>query len=280
MSRKNLFDMNLDNESGMIDSEEFITRTLGKETNDKRSALVDEYYKASSKNLRKGISKKSIALIAVIFGVGAILYALNSLFALLESETLKLVWYGIVAIIIIFMRLIKIPSKKRSNLPKPSKKMLELGEELGKLNKLIEKEVGLPEDAKDIDVFLNIYDETEGNLANDKAKLFEEDNDLCLYYDGYVLSIKKESFREIVKIDEDIYLGDWHKDVPYDRGSYMQYKIQKVDEKAPGLYKEYKMHGFYSVRFSQYGGEYEILVPLYDIEPFCNVLRLSPKDFH
>ena len=76
MSRKNLFDINIDNESGLIDAEEFITRTLGKETKDKRSALVDEYYKASSKNVSRGVSKHSLVLIAVIFGVGVILLIL------------------------------------------------------------------------------------------------------------------------------------------------------------------------------------------------------------
>ena len=158
--------------------------------------------------------------------------------------------------------------------------MIELDKQLGELNKLIEKELGVSDDAKDTEVFLNIYDEEESNLVNDKAKIFEEGENLCIYYDAHVLSVKKESFYEIVKINEEVYLDDWYKDVPYDRGRYMQYKIQKVDDKAKGLHREYKMCGYYSLRFSQDEREYEILVPLYDIEPFADALRLSPKEIY
>ena len=180
----------------------------------------------------------------------------------------------------IVARFIKFRSKKTDKPIKPSKKMLELDEELGKINKVIEKELGVSDYARDVEVFLNFYDEKEGDLANDKAKIFEEGENICIYYDGIVLSIKKASFEEIVKIDEEIYLDEWHKDVPYDRGRYMEYKIEKIDESNRGIYKDFRMKGYYSVRFSQEDKEYEILVPLYDIEPFCDILRISPKEIY
>ena len=276
MSRKNLFDIDMDNDKGTIDSEQFISRKLSKETMAKRSALVSEYYKASSKNLAGCVRNQALGAFAVIVAVGLGLLAINYYLELFSSKFIELIWGVLVLFMFIFSRSIK----KRSSKPlKPSKKMIEIDNQLGELNKLIEKELGVSDYAKDIDLILNIYGEgEEDDRINDKAKLFEEGDNLSIYYDGVVVSVKKNSFEEIVKIDEEIYLDEWHKDTPFDRGRYMQYKIEKIDKRSEGIYKEYKMQGYYSVRFSQDDNGYEILVPLYDIEPFADALRLSPKE--
>ena len=282
MSRKNLFDISMDNEKETIDADEFITRVVSKETKAKRSALVSEYFKAMSKNFDRCVLKKALVIMTVVFCLGVALYSINHFFELFAHKSIKLIWAAIILIATIFSRSIKSRLRNSQKSIKPSKKMSEINEELGKFDKIIQKELGVSDYATDIDVFVNVYDEDveDGDRANEKAKLFEEGDNLCIYYDGIVLSIKKDSFEEIVKIDEKAYLDVWNKDTPYDRGRYMQYKIEKVDKQSEEIYKEYKLQGYYSVRFSQGDKGYEIFVPPYDIEPFCDILKLSPKEIY
>ena len=54
----------------------------------------------------------------------------------------------------------------------------------------------------------------------------------------------------------------------------MQYHIEK---KELDKYDEYyTMEGYYSLRLSHLDRDFEVMIPLYDIEPLLDILKIDP----
>lgn len=107
----------------------------------------------------------------------------------------------------------------------------------------------------------------------DRVTIFEEDGKLCMQYVGIVIAVPMDSIEAVVKLGDTIIFNDWIKDVSHDSDEFLQYHIEK--RQVNEYDEEYSMNGYYSIRFSKEGTPLELLVPLYEIQPFLDIPKLE-----
>jgi len=153
-----------------------------------------------------------------------------------------------------------------------------VGNEYTTLNDRSRAELNSPENAPAIEIFTDMYsaddDEKNSVYSNDEATVFEENGILCFYYGSAVIGVPISEIEAVVKSDGSVSFEFWNKDIPYNRGDYMQYKIEK--HKVDEYDENYSMTGYYSIRFTHSGTPFEIIVPLYDITPVLAILKTEP----
>ena len=184
----------------------------------------------------------------------------------------------IAAILLFFVAAVLfIRNRKAQNSQKPDEELNDIDEKFGVLNELVKKDLKVPEDAKELEIFTNMYFENDKEdrqkYTGDTAYVFEEDGKLCFWYGSVVLGILVSRIEAVVKVNEKVKFDCWIKDEPYDSGEYAQYSITKNTEDK---YEEYySMTGYYSLRFLHFGTSFEVIIPLYSIEPVLDILKLE-----
>jgi hypothetical protein len=81
------------------------------------------------------------------------------------------------------------------------------------------------------------------------------------------------SIEAVVKLDEEVTFENWNKDASHDSAEYAEYQI--VERKTEDDDEFYAMKGYYSIRFAKEGEHFEMLVPLYEIKAFLDILKLE-----
>lgn len=132
------------------------------------------------------------------------------------------------------------------------------------------EELGVPDSAQAMEVLTYALKYKNGekkrkglgnSYENRPVQIFKEDDKLCFFDETYVLSLPISSIREVVFVQKGARIECWKKDTPYNKGEYKQYKIRNDNNGV-------SIKGYYSVRFSGYNEEFEILIPLYDAKIF------------
>lgn len=273
MERANLFSVDVDKDDGIIDHDMFILR--------RESAVVRAERRRLKEQLSKSLLKSVIggASISNLFAILLLLMALCSLviglITYFESGTFSVpvgIMAGVGFVLAGVCFVIKTVLKKKGG---ADTVIDQLNDEYGELNKISERELGIPSDAKPVELFQYWHDEKGkygDRYVNDTLSVFEERGNLCLYFGSAVIAVPIDSIEAVVKVRDKIFLSDWMKDEPDDGEEYRQYNIvrHRVDE-----YDEnYSIDGYYSIRFTRDEITYEIIVPLYEIEPFLEILKL------
>ncbi len=261
MERTNVFTSGVDSIT-VIDHSELILRKESQEITDKRGEISNSF----KKRLRASIG---LAMLPKVLMCVGILFLFYGVIDLIQGKELNIPFLVIGIVLIGLYLIVKFVLKS-----KQSGLFDEIGKELEDLNELSGAELNVPSDAKDVEVFAYLYNK-DGDPSkapecydNDPTKIFEEDGRLCFYYGGAIIGIDKNSIEQVVKVNSPITFSSWDDD----RGDFKQYDIVKNVTK----YQEsFTANEYYSIRFN-FVKDFEILVPSYDIQPFLDILDVTP----
>ncbi len=274
MERENLFRVNLDKDDVEIDRGEFILRRESAAVAAEREALNE---KLSKSILRSVVGVHGVmSIFFVLCLIGGLFCGLMTLVEYLEnkalSEALLAMAVILLALSVVFLVLKVVFGKKEGK----NDSVDAIDDELGRLNEISKRELRVPSDARKVELFGRFYH--EGSAPDepydvDEMDVFEEDGNLCLHHVGVVIAVPIASIEAVVKLGDTITFSDWMKDEEYDSEPYAQYHIVK---RQVGEYEEeYSMNGYCSIRFLREGTPFELIVPLYEVEPFLDILKME-----
>ena len=277
MLRKNMFNMNASSEDSNYECDELLIRKLDEKMAAEKKKIDGE--------LNRHISKM-LNVFSVGFLINAILFALGVLFLcfyigdLLNNDTVQMAYLigGMLSLIAAFAIYVY-----RTKIKKPHAESQEyetFSDEMDRFYDLCARSLNVPEKAQEVEIYTYLYTEEKGvrenfcsNNAyiNETMKIFEEDGKLCIYCADSVWGVPIDSIDEIVEIKENIFFSEWDKEIPHNKGDYMQYRIEELPD------GDYKINGYYTIKFNYNDSHYEILVPKYEIEHFNKIINLNSK---
>lgn len=125
------------------------------------------------------------------------------------------------------------------------------------------QELGIPENAADMDIIRVFYQIKKGRekiLENENLSIYAycQDGSLCLADNTQVFKIPFSSIQKVVWVKKRLVLPEWNKEESYNSKTYKPYHIRKNDA------EQYTIRGYYSLRISETRGEFEVMVPEYD----------------
>ena len=265
MERSNIFSVNLNSEK-LIDHEEFIVRRESAELSEERKRLYDKRFNSAMATPTKVKAVfRYLTVVCVYLGITEILDYINDdgfSFWTVLGATIGL------SVCVIFQVIGRLFEKKKAS------KDDALSKEFEDLARLTENELNIPSSAKEVDVFVYLYDENgQVNEAyeNEAVKVFEERGKLCIHFLRAVIGIPIESIESVEFMDYPIEFLEWNKKAAYDSEEYEAAEIS-----YDGHYT-YMMENYYSIYFSSEGNSYELMVPSYDIKPFLDIVKLEVK---
>ena len=271
MTRKNIFSVNLDDES-VIDNEEFVLRRENAALSAKREQLSEELSKA----LHKTVKKSLLRMLPTFLGCGLGVLLGSIAFEILEAKEKFPVALGIVAGVLFVAGIVYavINSKReKANEDKPDEGMEELDKAYATFNEQVKRELNIPEDAPQVDILTHMYstdDKAKKTVySGDTANVFIEDGKLCFWYGEAVVGFPMSEIEALVKVNDPITFDAWMPDDPHDSLKYAQYGIEK---KEVDYEEEYTMTGYYSLRFAHEGEPFELIFPLFDAEKLLKLL--------
>lgn len=270
---KNVFAINEKNNK--LDGDELITRRLSPELlqarKEKRKTLEDFEEKSSPSKI-SGILKVAFWLIALIL----LMVALSSLKEMSFTDFLKKQWYLALIIILDFggILVLVLLDKKKANKISESEEVKSFVDEMNNLGEVCQKELKVPDDTISVDVLTNVYKLVNGlkkpvNKYMDyvaiATDIYIQNDSLCFTDYETVLEVPLEELK-IKKQEGKISCVGWNKSEPFNKGEYKKYKI-KTNNMGIFMYKVW-----YTLEFSTLGNDYQILIPIYDIE---NILKVT-----
>lgn len=145
------------------------------------------------------------------------------------------------------------------------------------LDKECRRTLNVPDNAQKTDILTYFLKRKNGVLKRKGSKsykntemwIFKEDDKLCFFCGTYVLSVPISSIRQIVCVRKKATLDSWNKETPYNKGEYKKFKVRFVDY-------AYRVNAYYSLQFSLFNEEFEILIPNYDIQTVFNLWKAAP----
>ena len=277
MERENLFMIDIEKDETVIDREEFILRRESAPVKDKRKELDEKLTKSILKSVFgiHGLMTVFVGLF-LMAGLFCVLVTLFHYFETKEFSTIPLCMAILFLTLSGFFWTFKktLDKKKEGNDP-----LNAMDDEYYRLNEISKRELKIPSDAKTVEIFGHFYHKDSAPdepYDVDEMEIFEEDGKLCLRHVGTVIAVPIDSIEAVVKLGDTITFSDWTKDVPYDSDEYLQYHI--VKRQVNEYDEEYSMNGYYSIRFAKEGTPFELLVPLYEIAPFLDILKLEATE--
>lgn len=275
MKRKNLFTVNIDADRA-IEHGALILCTESEERGAQRKELEERLQKALKKSIRRTLVPYFVAWVAVMAGV---MGAWRTVTGLIEAQELSpftlilsVVFFAVALVFFLIHR-----RREKSEAPDPAMEAVDA--EFGKLNDAVREELGVPADARAVEVFTEMYSEDDeepsSTYVNDEAHVFLREDRLCFWY-GAVIAIPLESLEGIVRVRVPVTFESWAKDEPFDGERYLPYGIQKnvIDE-----YDEsFTVREYFSLRFTYMDEAFEVIVPPYDIDPIVNLLGMETTE--
>jgi hypothetical protein len=270
MQRENLFRVDLDKEDMTIDREEFILR--------RESAAVRAERARLNERLTKEILKKGVSA-GGVFGIclmACICCVVTAFMGYLENKVVSVLPLCLAAFFLGASVVFGVIKKARDKKNEGKAPVFSTDSEFDRLDEISEQELRVPKDAKTVELFGCFYNKDSAPDAPydvDEVDIFEENGMLCLHHVGFVIGVPIDSIEAVVKVEDTVTFSDWMKDEPHDSEKYAPYHItmRQVNEYE----EEYSMDGYYSIRFSKDGNPFELIVPLYEIEPLLEILKIE-----
>lgn len=278
---KNLFAINMNDDTGRGASEQFILRRVDEEL----SKRQDESTKSLKEHEEKATLPKwltiirSICLTFFFIVLAACIKASNGNIVKVFTSAPWLIISGAVCGFIALVLWIVQKNKERNVLE--SRDLEHDIENAGRIRKESLACLQIPENAGATDVFSRTYKIKNGKekritdlfeYINFEFLAFREGDMLCLADIESVIGIPTAGITGIYKINKRVSFSGWNKEEHFHTGSYKPYKI--TENKYGTLY--IKPH--YSLRFTGFGEEYEILFPAYELDTFVRLTGASVKE--
>ena len=274
-NENNLFCIDLDCDDQSTDfGDDLIIRRPSDDLRNRADTLNDQLGTSLEKSLKRAVY--SIVIPAIPFAIGFVLL-LHNVGNYLDGEGFSTLWAAISALFIAIAipLLLFFRSREKKEDEDPNSPISALAKQYEELDALTDRDLQIPSDAAGAEVLMYFHDKsTKANTPyeNVEIKIFGEGNNLCLLYDGVVFGIPKESITEVVHVEEPVTLANWNKDVSYNRGDYLQYKIVKKKKNDEEVFI---VNDYYAIRFTHGQRPFELFIPPYEIAAFLDVLKMD-----
>ena len=275
---KNLFAVDLGSEAEYAGWDKFLIRRVDEELSERQDEIsedLDEHQKNAALPGWLSIAKTLCALFSVIV-LSAVIRA--GFTTAMRNAPLLVICGAVSGAVALVLWLID--RKKTKNVIE-SKDFNADVEAAKKINEESFAALGIPADAKSIDVFGYAYETKNGkekkmNIFCDymtmQFKLFREGDTLCLGDVSGVVGLPLYNATGIYKIKKRVSFMEWNKDERYDKGEYKQYKI--TCNNAGALF----IKPVYALRFRDGDDEYEIIFPAYELDAVTRATGFSVKE--
>ena len=276
----NLFGLNItDNKDNtVLDGEVFCTDRISADQEAEIGSFLEE-----GKQLEK---QSSLPLpLSVVKGICLftwVITLIGTLNALADGTSLSqghknapvLDWVGIICFVIwLALQIVSLLRRKKTE---ATPEYQQSDENAEKLLQSIRETLGIPDDARKIDVLAERYVMKDGKPKRKAVGLTEFDNipmftyikegRLCLADTSSVWEIPLSSLRSVELIKKRASFPDWTKPESYDSKTYKPYKITTNQF---GYFAKY-----YRVEISDLRGEYFLLIPEYDGAAFADITEM------
>lgn len=279
---KNIFGVLTENKT--YDGECFVSRQINPIIEEKLNSHLEK-----TNNLQKEASLPGFLLvIRLIVGflslsiISGIIGSLGDV-SLIEgyNNAPYLFYIGGVSLLIWIMIVIYSKYKKENALSSDECKVLI--EESDELLSLCLDDLKVPNDFELVDVFSYGYKVSNNKekqitslfkYINMELRMFKEEDNICLADTNKVYSFPISSIKDIKLVNKRISFYGWNKDIAYNSKEFKQYKITSNNNGV------FLMKSYYSIIINNEIEDYEILVPIYDIDKFLSLtnLKLEEKD--
>lgn len=252
-------------EEGVIDGTPFATACVSEQ----QERLMQESADEIDSLQKKGSLPIGLQIVKMLVGTGIFLCALNFVFRLLEvgfQQTIDELW--IILLIALFLLLLYLPlmfvQRKRSREVAETVENTLLLERTESLYQASRQQLGIPDDAQEVDIISTVYRIKNGRekilyTQNFSASVYHKSECLCFADTTQVYSIPLSSIRESVMVKKQITLPNWNKEDAYNSKKYKPYRIRENN------IGQYFIRHYLSIRIAEERGEFEIMIPEYDV---------------
>lgn len=181
------------------------------------------------------------------------------------QQALKDKWFVLIAAVILegLSLVIFLKQRKKSQEAMKTAEETMMMERAQRLDCASRQELGIPENAADMDIIRIAYQIKKGRekiLANENLSIYAycQDGSLCIADNTQAFKIPLSSIQKVVWVKKRLLLPEWNKHEPYNSKIYKPYHVRKNDA------EQYIIRGYYSLRISEARGEFEVMVPEYD----------------
>lgn len=252
-------------EEGVIDGTPFATVSVSEQ----QERLLQEGAEEIDSLQKRGSLPIGLQIVKMIAGTGSFLCALNFVFRLLEvgfQQTIDELWIILlIALLLLVIELsLMVWQRKRSREVAEKVENTLLLERTESLYKSSRQQLGIPDDAQEVDVISTVYRVKNGQEKilynqNFSVNVYHKSECLCFADTTQVYSIPLSSIRESVLVKKQIILPNWNKEDAYNSKKYKPYRIRQNNM---GLYF---IRHYLSIRIAEERGEFEIMIPEYDV---------------
>ena len=221
-------------------------------------------------------------IMQISFYIGGLCFLsfLVDIWKLSFQQALEDKWFVLIAAVILggISLVIFLKQRKKSQEAMKTAEETMMLERAQRLDRASRQELGVPENAADMDIIRIAYQIKKGRekiLENENFSIYAycQDNSLCLADNGQVFKIPLSSIQKVVWVKKRILLPEWNKKEPYNSKTYKPYHVRKNDA------EQYIIRGYYSLRISEARGEFEVMVPEYDEKLLFSLLPAQiPKE--
>lgn len=221
-----------------------------------------------------------IMQISFYIGGLCLLSFLVDIWKLSFQQALKDKWFVLIAAVILegLSLVIFLKQRKKSQEAMKTAEETMMMERAQRLDRASRQELGVPENAADMDIIRVAYQIKKGRekiLANENLSIYAycQDGFLCIADNTQAFKIPLSSIQKVVWVKKRLLLPEWNKKEPYNSKTYKPYHVRKNDA------EQYIIRGYYSLRISDARGEFEVMVPEYDEKLLFSLLPAQiPKE--
>ena len=276
-SRINIFsiDFTESEQNTVLDGEALVSRRVSPETNQRARSLRDHFEMMEK--------QAELPLVLRVIRVGCLLGFFVILLFIVQGhssftegfEKTPLLYWGLLITVAVWLLLGFLGGRKAAAVRK-SGSPAELEKEIAEVDAVIRSELGIPDDAAEIDVLCGDYVVKDGkkrrfnrmyDLLNRSRFLFREGENLCLADMEKVVSFPADAIGAVTKINKKTAVPSWHKASPPTSETYRPYQIQEITG-VLNLSAYYRM---------EVGDEYELLIPNYDFKNMLDAAELKMR---
>lgn len=274
---KNVFNMDMTNnpDNERIDGAQFITQTLDPVLLQQVDRIADQAQEQEDKAELPLVLRilRGLAGICALICVGGLVKALGKV-TFLEGFHNAPGVYIIGGIALIVWAVLAVWSRARARKVSSSPEQAALERDAEQIAQAALTDLGVPEDAKKIDVLYRVYHVKNGkeksdlDYINDEKWVYRSPDALCIADVRTVVSIPISSVISTEVRKKRVRMMQWNKEQAPNSAEYKPYRVTKND----GVYY---IRSCTALRIHDVFGDYEILILNYDADTVCGMLNLS-----